>query len=174
MLVVSLLGGRKELLYTPLVNYLASSGYRVAAASQVRKAGMTKEMRDLAMAGAGLIMLHSASRAVLSTTYVPETLDDLKRVFGCLAPVKPDVIVLLGFLKLVRDDESVLKALAVWSSKEAESLLSDLTPPVVGVYSVRRDYRGEGGYDSPEELARAVVEEGMRRKMISGRMNKPY
>ena len=171
MMIVTLLGGRKDLLYKPLVNMLASSGYRVAAAVQLRKVGLAKEVRDLAEAGAGLIMVHTTNRALLSTTYVPHTLEEVKRTVSCLAPVDPDVLILLGFRKLAGRDEGVLKALAVWSAKEAKSLLSELSPPVVGVYSDRGDY--EGGYKSPEELAKAIIEEGMRRRLIPPRVYRP-
>ncbi len=168
MMIVALLGGRKDLLYKSLVNMLASSGYRVAAAVQLRKVGLVKEVRDLAEAGASLIVAYSANRVVLSTTYVPDALDEIKRMVGCLAPVDPDALILLGFQKLVQDDERVLKALAVWSAKEAESLLAEIAPPVVGVYSERGDY--SEGYSTPEELASAIVEEGMRRRLIQPRV----
>ncbi len=171
MMIVALLGGRKDLLYKPLVNMLASSGYRVAAAVQLRKVGLTKEMRELAEAGAGLIVAHSTNRVVLSTTYVPDALDEIRRMVGCLAPVDPDALILLGFQKLVRDDERILKALAVWSAKEAESLLAEIAPPVVGVYSERGDY--PRGYSTPEELANAIVDEGMRRRLIQPRVIRP-
>ncbi len=171
MMIVALLGGKRELLYRPLVNMLASSGYRVAAVVQLRKSGIAKEMRDLAEAGAGLVAAYSANRVVLSTTYVPDTLEEIRKMMSCLAPVDPDVLVLLGFQKLIREDKRVLKALAVWSAKEAESLLAEISPPVVGVYSERGDYTE--GYPTPEDLAAAIVDEGMRRRLIQPRVVRP-
>lgn len=171
MMVVALLGGRKELVYRSLTNALASSGYRVAVAVKGRRLGLIREMVELAEAGAGLIMVHSPNRALLSTTYVPETLEDVKRAISCLAPVKPDVLILLGYDDLVKEEEDVLKALSVWSAKEAELLLYDLSPPIVGVYSDRGDY--EGGYSSPEDLSKAIIDEGMRRRLIQPRILRP-
>ncbi len=167
MMVVALLGGKKELLYKSLANTLASSGYRIAAVTQLKKVNMIREMRELAEAGAGMIVAHSARRIMLSTTYVPETLDDIRKMVRCLAPASPDILILLGFKSLVKRDESVLKALAVWSAKEAESLLAEMSSPVVGIYSHRGDY--EGGYPNLEDLAHAIINEGMRRKLIPPR-----
>ncbi len=167
MMVVALLGGRKELLYKSLVNVLASSGYRVVAVTQLKKVSMIREMRELAEAGAGMVVAYSARRVMLSTTYVPETLDDMRKMVSCLAPVSPDILILLGFQNLVKKDESVLKALAVWSAKEAESLLEGISSPVVGVYSDRGDYKG--GYPKLEDLAHAIIEEGMKRRLIPPR-----
>lgn len=171
MMVVALIGGRRDLIYRSLVSSLASSGYRVAVAVKERRLGLIKEMKELAEAGAGLIVAHSPSRAMISTTYVPETLEDVKKAVGCLVPVKPDVLILLGYDEMVKEEGEVLKALSVWSAKEAELLLSNLSPPIVGVYSDRGDY--EGGCSSPEELSNAIIEEGMRRGLIQPRVLRP-
>ncbi len=166
MLIAALLGGKKELLYRVLGNMLASSGYRVASAVQFRKVNLPKELREFAEAGAGITIAHSVNRMILSTTYVPEDLDGLIKTARCLAPVEPDALILVGFQKLVSRDERIIKALAVWSAKEANSLLPQLAPPVVGVYSDKGDYQGEGSFSDLKDLAKAVIEEGRRLRQL--------
>jgi len=164
MMIVALLGGKKEELYKPLVNMLASSGYRVSSAVYLKKVNIPSELKKLAEAGAGITLAYSTNRLIYTTTFVPDNLEDIKKRISCLSPVEPDVLVLLGFQKLVSDRRDVLKALSVWSVKEANSLISEQSPPIVGVYSERQDF--PDGYNSPVELAKAIIEEGRRRSVL--------
>ncbi len=164
MMLVSILGSKRNDLYDALTKMLASSGYRVASAIQLRKVNMPKELMELAQAGASVTVAYSVGRIAYTSTYVPSNLDELVKGIQCLMPVNPDVIILLGFRKIAADDDRVLKALAVWSAKEANSLVEQLAPPIVGVYSSRGDY--VGGYNSPKDLAKAIIEEGRRKRYL--------
>ncbi len=164
MMLVSILGSKRNDLYGALTKILASSGYRVASAISLRKVSMPKELMELAWAGASVKVAYSAGRIAYTSTYVPDSLDELVKGIQCLMPVKPDAIILLGFRKIAADDERVFKALAVWSAKEAISLIDQLAPPIIGVYSTRGDYTR--GYNSPRELAEAIIGEGRRMRYL--------
>ncbi len=166
MMLISILGSKRNELYNALTRILASSGYRVASAIQLRKISIPKELMELAWAGASVTVAYSVGRIAYTSTYVPDNVDELVKGIRCLMPVKPDVIILLGFRKMAADDERVFKALAVWSAKEAKSLMEQLTPPIIGVYSSRGDYEGEGGYSDPKELAEAIIEEGRMKRYL--------
>lgn len=164
MLLVALLGSKRDLLLAPLVRMLSSRGYRVATLTQASKLRVPEELREAAEAGASIRMACSVDRVLISSNFPLKELNEMIKVISSLAPIEPDAVVILGFDEAVASDSRVMKVIAASSSSEANQIISRISQPIIGTYSARGDL--ESGYSTPESLAEAVISEGMRRKLL--------
>ncbi|RSN69502.1 hypothetical protein D9Q81_02545 [Candidatus Korarchaeum cryptofilum] len=164
MLIVGVMGSRKDVLMKPLIRAFTNRSYRVAAATQNRRIGVPDELKELAEAGSSLRIACSIDRVLISSNFPLRGLDDIIKAVSSLSPIEPDVIVLFGFEDILGREERVLKVITASSSHEAEQLLERLSKPVVGVYVERGDF--EGGYKDLDVLIGAIIEEGIKRKLL--------
>ncbi|RDD54000.1 MAG: hypothetical protein BA066_01585 [Candidatus Korarchaeota archaeon NZ13-K] len=164
MLLLAIMGSRREALLRPLVRALASRGYRVATVSQVRRLGVPEELREHADAGAGIRIACSRDKVLISSNFPLRDLDDFVKVVSHLAPVEPDAILFMGFEEELAGEGRLMKVVVTFSPSEARGLMEKLSPPVIGAYSERGTL--EGGFPSIDSLVRAIMEEGIRRRLL--------
>ncbi len=164
MLLLAVMGSRKEVLLKPLVRALAGRGYRVATVTKVRRLRVPEELMEYAEAGASIRMACSTDRVLISSNFPIEELGDLVRALSCLAPVEPDAVILFGFEDELTGDGNLMKVIVTFSSSEARQLMQRISPPVIGAYSERDPL--EIGFPSVGSLVEAIIEEGIRRRLL--------
>ncbi|MCS7102790.1 MAG: hypothetical protein NZ992_02775 [Candidatus Korarchaeum sp.] len=164
MLLVGVMGSRKEALMKSLVRALTSRGYRVATVAQVRRLRVPEELKEYAEAGAGLRMACSTDKVLISSNFPLKEPDSIVKVLSCLTPIEPDAVIFLGFEDELAREEKLMKVVVASSLSEAKQLIEKVSPPLVGVYSERGPL--EGGFSSIDSLVEALVEEGIRRRLL--------
>ncbi|MEM0017407.1 MAG: hypothetical protein QXJ48_04525 [Candidatus Korarchaeum sp.] len=160
MLLLCIMGSRKEALMKPLVRALASRGYRVATVTQVRRLRVPEELMDYAEAGAGIRMACSTDKVLISSNFPLKDLNDFIKALSYLAPIEPDAVIFLGFEDELAREERVAKVIVASSPSEARQLIEKVSP-LLGAYSERGPL--EGGFSSIDSLVGAIVERGMKR-----------
>lgn len=164
MLLLAVMGSRREAIVRPLVKALSSRGYRVATVTQAKKLRVPEDLREFAEAGAGIRMACSTDKVLISSNFPLRELNDFLRVLSSLAPMEPDAVIFLGFEDELADESRIFKAIVTFSSSEAKQLIRRVSPPVLGVYSERDSF--EGGFSNLESLINAIIEEGIRRRLL--------
>ncbi|MBO3755046.1 MAG: molybdopterin-guanine dinucleotide biosynthesis protein B [Candidatus Brockarchaeota archaeon] len=138
--VIAVLGRKKTgktLLAESLIRTLVREGYRVASGKHVAKKGFSidREGSDSwrhRMAGASKVVIASErENSLLSFERLISLQDLLRYAEGC------DVMVLEGFSNLVAGDPRVGKILCFKEVEEKHDF--NLTPPIIGFYSLLED-----------------------------------
>lgn len=161
MLLLCIIGSRREALMKPLVRALASRGYRVATVTQVRRLRVPEELMEYAEAGAGIRMACSTDKVLISSNFPLKDLNDFIKALSCLAPIEPDAVIFLGFEEELAREERVTKVIVASSPSEARQLIKKVSSPLLGAYSERGSL--EGGFSSIDSLVGAIMERGMKR-----------
>lgn len=164
MLLIGVMGSRKEVLIKPLIRTFTNRSYRVAAVKQTRRIGVPNELGDLAEAGSSLRIACSIDRVLISSNFPLKGLDDIVKTISSLSPIEPDVIVFFGFEDMLGREDRILKVITASSPPEAKQLLGRLSQPIIGVYVERGDF--EGGFKDLEGLIGALIEEGIKRRLL--------
>jgi len=164
LLIVGVMGSRREILIKPLIRAFTNRSYRVAAVTQTRRVRVPDELKDLAEAGSSLRIACSIDRVLISSNFPLKGLDDIVKAISSLSPIEPDVIFFFGFEDILGREDRILKVITAGSPPEAEQLLGRLSQPIVGVYVERGDF--EGGFKDLDRLIGALIEEGIKRRLL--------